>query len=355
MSFPNISLLALITVLACGRATPAADPVPPMVVVMNGKKTAAVNCEYPRPAGGQLADPTIVTIVRLDKPREKPLLLKGHKKAVTALDWSEGGKQLVSGGLDGQVIVWDVAMGKAVITIDHGRAVGVVAFGKGGKSVVAAPYVPDPVAAAKAKPEDDARTPGGTAVVWDAATGKELKKLDAGQAPLTAAVRVPKTTLLATAGVNTLCVWDAEAGKLVHTFELKSPLKQLLATADGKRVLGLTAGARQVQVFDPKGKIELSPIKGAKHDLLAMGLSADGKHLLGVGELPDDVSRDLTVVRSVFFLLSVGLSEVFAGDTHLKNSPCYVWNVASGKVVVTSLWKDLNVKEFGFGEHGLER
>lgn len=349
-------LPALVALLACAAFVTAADALPPpQLVVLNAKKThAAVSREYPHPLGVRHGDPTVITIVPLNKPKEKPVELKGHKKAVTALEWSADGKQLASGGLDGAVIVWDVAKATAVTTIDHGRAVGAVAFGKDGKTVASAPFVADPTAAVKLDAAEDAKTPGGTAVLWDAATGKEVKKLDGGQGPLTDAVRVPRTDLLATAGANkTLCLWTVGEGKLAYTFKLDAPLVMAVASPDGKRVFGLADGAREVKVFDPEGKKEPTVLKGAKHDLAAVGVSPDGKHLLGVGDLTTEEFSGVAVKRSVFAMFTLGLSEVFNADEHLKSRPCYVWSTASGKVVAKCQFKDLDVKAFGFGEFGL--
>lgn len=352
----------LVALLAVTSVAVAADFTPPRMVVPNPKKTAAaVSREYPPPRidpfnlkANPFGDLTVVTVVRLDKPKTPPLLLKGHTKPVTALEWSADGKQLASGGLDGSAFVWDPIKGTQVVKIEHGRAVGAVGFSNDGKTVATAPLVSDPAATANTKAEVDARTPGGTAILWDAATGKEVKKLDAEQGPLTAAVRVPKTDLLATAGANkTLCVWTLGDGKLAHTFKLDAPLIQAAAAPDGKRVFGLVAAARQVLVFDPEAKKELTPLKGAKHDLVVVGVSADGKHLLGLGDLPGDSKTPVTSERVVWGLITAGLSEfaVRAGE-ELKR-PCYIWNVASGKVVANGTWNDVNPAKYGFVQSAL--
>ncbi len=345
----------LVALLAVASAAVAADP--PQVVVTNPKKTtAAVTREYPPPPGNAAPDLTVVTVVRLDKPKEKPLVLKGHKQAVTALDWSADGKRLVSGGLDGAVIVWDVAKGNAVATIDHGRAVGAVAFTKDGKTVVSAPFVPDPVAAANAKGEDDAKTPGGTLVVWDAATGKEVKKLDAEQGPLTAVARVPGTNHLATAGANkTLCLWAVSEGKVSHTFKLPAPLAVVVVAPNGRWVYGLATAAREVQVFDLDAKKALAPFKGLADDLIGVGVSPDGKLVAGVYATPvldAKVPTSIGPGRALLAVFSFGLSEIIPlldglDTTTLNNHPVQLWR-ANGKAVGASRWKDLNLPGYGF-------
>src|SRR5437868_642350 len=67
--------------------------------------------------------------------------LKGHKNTITCLAYSPDGKTLASGAKDGNVILWDIASGKARATLpDHKDMVVAVAWTPDSKTLASSSH-----------------------------------------------------------------------------------------------------------------------------------------------------------------------------------------------------------------------
>ena len=116
-----------------------------------------------------------------------PPLLRGHKRAVLALDFSRGGSTLATSGADSDVRVWNVAgtRGSTVLQRSAFGPVGAVAFDSSGRWVAAA---------------------GPTSViVWSAQTGRQLFYLRGYTSHVTSVEFAPAgTTLVSSSTGGTL-------------------------------------------------------------------------------------------------------------------------------------------------------
>jgi WD40 repeat protein len=89
-------------------------------------------------------------------PREAPVVLEGHAKAITSVDWSADGKTLVTGSVDHTVKLWDVAQRNVRVTCTgHQQEVKSVACTPDSRTVASS---------------DEA----GAVMLWDSATGKKV-------------------------------------------------------------------------------------------------------------------------------------------------------------------------------------
>ncbi len=86
-----------------------------------------------------------------------------HEAGVNTVAFSPDGKWVVSGSDDGTAVVWEAATGRQVARFEHGDDVTAVAFSPDGKWVVSG-------------------SADGTAVVWEAATGREVARFVHGDA-----------------------------------------------------------------------------------------------------------------------------------------------------------------------------
>jgi RNA polymerase sigma factor (sigma-70 family) len=172
----------------------------------------------------------------------------GHHDGINALALSPDGNTLVSAGK--QVFVWDVATGKRLHElIGHTKAVGAVALAADGVTVATAGNTEHAVR------------------LWDAATGRPDRTIDvrggrnpgSGSIPLTFA---DGGRLLVTGsgnrGAEAIVVWDVATGTELR--RIPGAAEHLAASPDG-RVIAVVGWTDEVRLIDPRTGAELLKIK----------------------------------------------------------------------------------------------
>lgn len=178
----------------------------------------------------------------------EPLILKGHKKTVSALAWAADGKSLISGGSDRTIRTWDNT-GKQIAEL----------------SEVASEGYGNPVYAFTSDLKLAAINYWGEITIRSMADGKKLSTidpiLDRGEKfvfrpDVFAMSFSPDGKLLATAGSTAsvggrhglpggiVVVWDTATGKVVHKSQkLSTSAGAIVWSADGKYLAVGTNGA----------------------------------------------------------------------------------------------------------------
>jgi len=255
--------------------------------------------------------------------------LDGHEGAITQVAFRPDGKQLVSSGVDRTVRVWDVAIGKEIVTFHDEEAALGTAFSPDGRRIVSGSADP-------------------TVKLW-AAPGNALRTLDSGNGPLNNVEFSPDGRRLAGAsGRGCTVIWDAMSGKESLVLRGTPPLGRVAWSPDGRR---LAIGAK-FEVWDAiTGRVAETVLDQSSLSSSAQGwgtaFSRDGKLVAGSIGIKEMGVWDATTGRRLHVLrpaaqrpvcvafsadgqwLAVG-SEVGGGGVHPE--VLQIWDLATGQV-----------------------
>lgn len=281
MSLAKLAAVLLVLVLAAAGAAILPDQQPPEEKVAPTVRATAEN----RPATADVfSDPLPPGVLA----RCGTVRLR-HHGSVRVLTFAPDGKTLVSGGEGEGLLVWDVATGKPVRSLG-GKLnwVQSISFSADGKRLAVGALA--------------------AVVVLEVATGKELLRLAAGRAALSADGK----TLATTTRKRVVRVWDVNAAKEKHRLGgFQGQVTALVITPDGQQVAAAgadgavlvwsavtgkelfrpDAGKTEALAYDSKGKLLAT---GGEHGTVWLWDAAAGKRLRRLAEYP-------SIVRALAF------------------------------------------------------
>jgi RNA polymerase sigma factor (sigma-70 family) len=164
------------------------------------------------------------------------------------------------------VQLWDVETGRAVRSFRTPHEPGALAFSPDGTTL----------AVAFAKEVQEA----GKVLLFEAATGKEVRTLAGHDAAVFALAFAPDGKRLATAGYDeTIRLWDLGSGGPVwKAGPLGTPVYQLAFSRDGRALVSRGAENR-VRVWDPADGKEVRPLEAPEWGVAAVAWTPDGKRV----------------------------------------------------------------------------
>jgi WD40 repeat protein len=169
----------------------------------------------------------IVDVASLEVLRE----FEDQDAFVRALVFSPDSRLLLSGAMDGALILWNVESGQAETRIKgHDNVITGVAFSPDGSKFLSASW-------------------DRTIRVWETGTGRRLKTLEGHPGRVNSAAFVDNHHIISGGGEGTVRIWDVETGKETARFTIsQSEVLGVTASSDGKTALATTDGG--IRIWD---------------------------------------------------------------------------------------------------------
>ena len=202
--------------------------------------------------------------------------LKGHDNWITAVAWSPSGPLLASAGLDKKIILWQLptkkptrviegavapAAGQPAITDKHLDWIRTLTFTPDGKFLISGG-------------DDNA------ILVWEAETGKFVRRLDGSTNWVMALAVSPDGKRLASGGFDkTIRIWDLAAGTKVKDIAANNQYVLSLAWSPDGKLLASGGQDKVVRLWDPEAGKEVRALTGHTDLISAVAFHPNGQIL----------------------------------------------------------------------------
>jgi WD40 repeat protein len=228
--------------------------------------------------------------------------LKGHRHGIVAVAFSPDGKLLASGDGQATIRLWDVASGKETQKMDVQSIAETLslAFSPDGKTLACAGAWNDTSFMPKGaklniQGVEVTRKEGYAVLLWDTASGQEVRRFTGLQAKLKSVAFSPDGKSIAAGSADgRIGLWDAASGKdrlyiVAHPEHADAEFGAspcVVFSPDGKALLSASL-ERTIRIWDANTAKELGQLQAADGGFSCLTVSTDGK-VLATGS-PDGI------------------------------------------------------------------
>jgi eukaryotic-like serine/threonine-protein kinase len=302
-----------------------------------------VNCLATHPdqtsfVAGCFAEEDAIGVLVIFDGDPKPHILNGHQGTVNWLAFSPDGSEFFSGGRDGVIRGWKLAIRERfMVFLDHQRPIACIAV-----------HPQEPWVASTAFNNPKEPHPDDSAVfVWHRQTGKRIHTLRKHSKTVTGVAFHPDGKLLATASHDqTIMLWDCQTGTIVrvlheHRFPIAciefSPDGALLASSASPTIIN-RPGDEEIFVWDTATGAVLHRMEGHDARILDLAFAPGGKRLATAGKDHQvklwDVQTGhevLTLVGHRDFIPTLAFDRHGSLLTGSLDKSIRIWKTTSGK------------------------
>jgi uncharacterized caspase-like protein len=222
------------------------------------------------PDGTHLAGATNDKVVRIWDVASGSVVrtLGGHGEDVNTVAYSPAGDRMASGSRDKTVAIWDAKTGRRLHTIKADSiTVNAVSFSPDGRRLVSA---------------------GSEVQVWDVATARRLQTIEYSGIALSATFSRDGNKIVAGISDNTVKVWDASNGKVLHSLTGHSDDVQTVAVTPDGRFIVSGAEDKTLKVWEIDSGRLVRTISAHDDKVRSVTFSPDGRRLFS-GSWDDSV------------------------------------------------------------------
>jgi WD40 repeat protein len=187
--------------------------------------------------------------------------LKGHTDNVNSAEFSPDGKTVVTASDDKTARIWDAVTGKELKKLEHSNSRRSAVFSPDGTMIVTTSY--------------------NTARIWDVTTGKELHKFGVPTIDyIQSAVFSPDGKIVVTVCHNKIAwIWDAATGKELK--KLEGHTNSAVFSPDGTMIV-TESDDKTARIWDVATGKELKKLKGHTESVFSAAFSPDSKLIVTV-------------------------------------------------------------------------
>jgi WD40 repeat protein len=198
-----------------------------------------------------------------DTPKIEIVPQLGHWGMVRSVALAPDGKTALSGSHDKTLILWDLATGREIRKFEgHSDAVNSVVFAPDGKTALSG-------------------SSDNTLRLWDLASGREIKRFEGHSDAVNSVVFAPDgKTALSASSDNTLRLWDLATGREIRRFEGHSGrVNSVVFAPDGKTALS-GSHDKTLRLWDLASGREIRRFEGHSRPVTSIAVAPDGKTAL---------------------------------------------------------------------------